>query len=69
MTLRAVELIITPSPSQYEQLVRDLDALRAAGADSNTSAIVGAVRREADSLRLVDSRGRHEGDPVRGEVN
>lgn len=34
---------ITPSPAEYEQLCRDLAALREAGAASNTAAILQAV--------------------------
>lgn len=38
---------ITPTPAEYEQLCRDLKALRSAGATSNTSAILAAVRAAA----------------------
>ena len=47
---REVELVLTPSPSQYEQLVRDLATLREAGAESSTAAIVRAVSQAADSV-------------------
>jgi hypothetical protein len=36
-------LEITPSPDDYDQLCRDLAALRAAGAPSNTAAVIEAV--------------------------
>lgn len=45
------EIVITPSVAQYEQLVADLEILRSAGAESNTEAIVEAVRREATRVR------------------
>jgi hypothetical protein len=38
---------ITPSSTEYRQLCRDLAALRAQGAASNTSAILDAVHRAA----------------------
>jgi hypothetical protein len=38
---------ITPSPEQYEQLCRDLAALRGAGASSNTAAVISAVHEAA----------------------
>ncbi len=40
---------ITPTGAQYEQLCRDLAALREAGAPSNTAAIVDAVRTAAQT--------------------
>lgn len=44
---------ITPSPAQYRQLCRDLAALRAQGAASNTAAILEAVSHAADSAKVV----------------
>jgi hypothetical protein len=38
---------ITPSVEQYEQLCRDLGALRRAGAASNTDAVLDAVHAAA----------------------
>ena len=42
-----MEIVMTPTPAQYEQLVHDLGVLREAGAESNTQAIVDAVRAAA----------------------
>lgn len=58
---------ITPSPAEYRQLCRDLAALRNAGAESNTSAILAAVRAAADGRivggtnkrRAAQQRPRH----------
>jgi hypothetical protein len=49
----AVEVVITPSEQQYRQLVADLEVLRDAGAESNTAALVAAVRAEADRVRAT----------------
>lgn len=38
---------ITPAVAEYEQLCRDLKALRDAGAESNTAAILSAVGNAA----------------------
>lgn len=43
---------ITPTPAQYEQLCSDLSELRAAGATSNTLAILEAVHRAAGGHML-----------------
>jgi hypothetical protein len=43
-----VEVIITPSEGQYRQLVEDLETLRDQGAQSNTEAILAAVRLAAE---------------------
>jgi hypothetical protein len=43
---------ITPTPAEYEQLCRDLKTLRSAGAMSNTSAILEAVRVAAKGHML-----------------
>lgn len=74
-----IEITINPSVDQYERLCRDLEALRSAGAPSNTAAICDAVRRAAElSPTLYDRaitkrpgsadtpRGRSQGDEVRG---
>ena len=42
-----VRIEITPSIAEYQQLCRDLKALRGAGAISNTAAILDAVRAAA----------------------
>lgn len=47
MSTQHPELIITPSEAQYRQLCEDLEILRNAGVESNTAAIVAAVRAEA----------------------
>jgi hypothetical protein len=49
-----VRLEITPSATQYDQLCRDLGALRRAGAPTNTAAVLSAVRVAA-SAKLNDS--------------
>jgi len=54
--MSVVEIVITPSEEQYRQLVADLEVLRAAGAESNTAALVAAVRAEADKLRTPQLR-------------
>ena len=46
-TIADVRLEITPSTEQYEQLCRDLAALRRCGADSNTAAVLSAVHAAA----------------------
>ena len=46
-TERRPRVEITPSSSEYRQLCRDLAALRAQGAASNTAAILDAVHRAA----------------------
>lgn len=40
---------ITPSPAEYDQLLRDLARLRELGATSNTAAVVEAVRAASDA--------------------
>jgi len=47
---------ITPTPAEYEQLCNDLKTLRSAGATSNTSAILEAVRVAAKGPKLVAPR-------------
>lgn len=47
-----VELVLTPSKAQFEQLVRDLDDLREAGAASNTAAICEVVHKAAAEARV-----------------
>lgn len=57
---------ITPSTAQYEQLCRDLDALRKAGASSNTAAIVEAVHataRQRYRQRNQETAGRRRQHP------
>jgi hypothetical protein len=52
VTDRELEILITPSRAQFEQLATDLKLLREAGAGSNTEAIVDAVRERAAKVRL-----------------
>lgn len=50
---------ITPTPAEYEQLCRDLAALRKAGAASNTAAILQAVHIAGERHMLkADQRKR-----------
>jgi hypothetical protein len=49
---------ITPSPDEYDQLIRDLARLRKHGAPSNTAAVVAAVHAAAS--RKMPHRARHE---------
>ena len=52
------EVLLTLSPAQFETFARDLKLLREHGAESNTVAIIDAVRERAARLRLrpVDDR-------------
>ena len=52
------EILITVSPSQFEGFARDLQVLRDRGAESNTQAIIEAVRDRAAKVRVgaVDER-------------
>lgn len=45
------EVLLTLSQAQYEDFVRDLEALREAGAASNTQGILEAVHARAEKLR------------------
>lgn len=47
---------ITPTPAEYEQLCRDLAALREAGATSNTAAILQAVHDAGEGRILKDTQ-------------
>jgi hypothetical protein len=47
-----LEILITVSPSQFETLARDLRRLREHGAESNTQAIIDAVREYAARISL-----------------
>ena len=47
-----VRLEITPTHSQYKQLCDDLRELRRLGAETNTAAIINAVRDAATSHRI-----------------
>jgi hypothetical protein len=51
---------ITPSPDEYDQLVRDLARLRELGAPSNTAAVVGAVHAAA-SRKMPHSKHEKAG--------
>lgn len=42
-----MEVLVTPTPAQFAQLSRDLATLRRQGAESNTQAILDAVRTAA----------------------
>jgi hypothetical protein len=57
---------ITPSPDYYRQLVRDLEALRAAGAASNTVAIVEAVHTAAADARRMAKPKKTAGHRANG---
>jgi hypothetical protein len=52
------EILITVSPSQFETFARDLKLLRQHGAESNTRAIIDAVRERAARINVgaVDER-------------
>ncbi len=49
---------ITPSPNEYDQLVRDLARLREHGAPSNTAAVVAAVH--AAAYRKMPHRAKNK---------
>jgi hypothetical protein len=57
---------ITPSPGQYRQLCRDLEALRKAGAASNTAAILTAVHTAAKRPMLASDRAKARRTDVAG---
>lgn len=46
-----VEVIITPTTAQYQQLVADLRLLKQAGGESNTGIIIDAVSEKAERVR------------------
>jgi hypothetical protein len=46
------EILITVSPSQFETFARDLKLLRQHGAESNTRAIIDAVRDRAVQIKV-----------------
>ena len=52
------EILITVSPGQFETFANDLRLLREHGAESNTRAIIDAVRERAARIKLgaVDDR-------------
>jgi hypothetical protein len=52
------EILITVSPGQFETFARDLKLLREHGAESNTRAIIDAVRERAAQIKMraVDER-------------
>lgn len=50
------EVVITPSPAQYEQLARDLETLLGAGSESHTAAILEAVREKAAKVEPMRLR-------------
>lgn len=52
------EVLLTLSPAQFDEFARDLETLREDGADSNTAAVIEAVRERAARARLrsVDER-------------
>jgi hypothetical protein len=53
---RRSEIVITPSPRQYRQLCRDLEALRIAGAESNTDAVLAAVHEAVVNANLPTTK-------------
>ncbi len=57
--MSAARVEITPSATQYRQLVANLRVLRDAGAESNTAAIIAAVQRAAD-----DTRRQYDGEDM-----
>lgn len=61
---------ITPTPGEYEQLCRDLKALRKAGAISNTAAILEAVKTAAagGKIRALKTPKRTRGARQRSPV-
>jgi hypothetical protein len=71
---KMVRIEITPSASEYRQLCRDLGELRRRGAETNTAAIVEAVRaaasarKIASSKTLKSSRGTRQRPPVQQEL-
>jgi hypothetical protein len=50
-TAREVEVVITPNEAQYRELCEYLAVLRKAGAQTNTAAILEAVRESAGRVR------------------
>ena len=50
--LNGPHIEITPTPEQYDQLCRDLKALRQSGAPTNTTAILDAVRAAAAEVKF-----------------
>ena len=52
------EILMTVSASQFEAFARDLRVLRDRGAESNTQAIIDAVRERAERVRVsrVDAK-------------
>lgn len=51
-----VEIVITPTPEQYRELASDLRLLRDHSEESNTVAILAAVRDRADRVRASRRR-------------
>jgi hypothetical protein len=49
------EILLTVSPAQFDALAEDLMLLREHGADSNTQAIIDAVRDRADRIRVASA--------------
>ena len=47
------EILLTVSAAQFNALAEDLKLLREHGADSNTQAIIEAVRDRADQIRVA----------------
>lgn len=52
------EVLLTLTPAQFDEFARDLALLRADGAESNTHAVIDAVRASAARARVrpVDDR-------------
>ena len=57
----ALRIEITPTPSQYCELCRDLETLRGRGAHSNTEAILQAVRAAALDDRIPTPKSNGKG--------
>lgn len=51
-------LEICPAPGEFDQFCRDLELLRRNGANSNTEAIISAVREEAQRLEKGEDCAR-----------
>jgi hypothetical protein len=47
------EILLTVSPTEFNALAEDLKLLREHGANSNTQAIIEAVRDRADQIRVA----------------
>lgn len=60
-----IRIEITPSPSEYGRLCRDLKTLRRKGATSNTAAILDAVRAAAAKDKIDNGSTNGKGAQTR----